>query len=222
MDSKLTWHALLGEEKHKAYFTEMMAFIKDQRSQAKIIYPPDSQVFNAFSSTEFDQVKVVILGQDPYHGPHQSHGLSFSVPIGVKIPPSLRNIYKALSHDFADFVIPQHGCLQSWADQGVFLLNTVLTVEQGKAHSHAKIGWETFTDKVIETINEYSDGVIFLLWGSHAQRKGALIDQQKHHVLNAVHPSPLSAYRGFFECAHFVQTNKILLESERTPINWQV
>ena len=222
MDSKLTWHALLGEEKHKAYFTEMMAFIKDQRSQAKIIYPPDSQVFNAFSCTEFDQIKVVILGQDPYHGPHQSHGLSFSVPIGVKIPPSLRNIYKALSHDFADFVVPQHGCLQGWADQGVFLLNTVLTVEQGKAHSHAKIGWETFTDKVIETISDYSDGVIFLLWGSHAQRKAALIDLQKHHVLNAVHPSPLSAYRGFFECAHFVQTNKILLESERTPINWQV
>lgn len=222
MDSKLTWHALLGEEKHKAYFTEMMAFIKEQRSQAKIIYPPDSQVFNAFSCTEFDQIKVVILGQDPYHGPHQSHGLSFSVPIGVKIPPSLRNIYKALSHDFADFVVPQHGCLQGWADQGVFLLNTVLTVEQGKAHSHAKIGWETFTDKVIETISDYSDGVIFLLWGSHAQRKAALIDLQKHHVLNAVHPSPLSAYRGFFECAHFVQTNKILLESGRTPINWQV
>ena len=222
MDTKLTWHALLGEEKRKPYFTEMMAFIKDQRSQAKIIYPPESQVFNAFTCTEFDQVKVVILGQDPYHGPHQSHGLSFSVPIGVKIPPSLRNIYKALAHDFTDFVIPQHGCLQGWADQGVFLLNTVLTVEQGKAHSHAKIGWETFTDKVIGSINEYSDGVIFLLWGSHAQRKSALIDQKKHYVLNAVHPSPLSAYRGFFECAHFEKTNIILLKSGRTPINWQV
>ncbi|WP_166424401.1 uracil-DNA glycosylase [Paraglaciecola sp. 20A4] len=222
MDTKLTWHALLGEEKRKPYFTEMMAFIKEQRSQAKIIYPPESQVFNAFTCTEFDQVKVVILGQDPYHGPHQSHGLSFSVPIGVKIPPSLRNIYKALAHDFTDFVIPQHGCLQGWADQGVFLLNTVLTVEQGKAHSHAKIGWETFTDKVIGSINEYSDGVIFLLWGSHAQRKSALIDQKKHYVLNAVHPSPLSAYRGFFECAHFEKTNTILLKSGRTPINWQV
>ncbi|MEH6709959.1 MAG: uracil-DNA glycosylase [Paraglaciecola polaris] len=222
MTSRLTWQNLLSAEKHKAYYIEMMRFIRAQRDSGKVIYPLESDVFNAFTCTEFNQIKVVILGQDPYHGPTQAHGLSFSVQDGVKPPPSLKNIYKALAHDFPNFVVPTHGCLQSWAQQGVFLLNTVLTVEQGKAHSHAKIGWQRFTDTVIKTISEYNEGVIFLLWGSHAQQKSVLINEHKHHVLTAVHPSPLSAYRGFFECGHFVKTNNILLASARAPINWQV
>jgi len=217
-----TWQTLLGEEKRQAYFTHMMDFIASERASGKVIYPAAEDVFNAFSCTEFNQIKVVILGQDPYHGPNQAHGLSFSVQKGVKTPPSLKNMYKALQHDFPDFILPEHGCLQSWAEQGVFLLNTVLTVEQGKAHSHAKIGWERFTDKVIALINEHAQDVVFLLWGSHAQKKAGLIDASKHHILTAAHPSPLSAYRGFFECGHFAQTNQILIDSGRTPINWQI
>lgn len=222
MTQAVTWHTLLGEEKQQAYFTAMMDFIASERANGKVVYPAAKDVFNAFSCTEFNQIKVVILGQDPYHGPNQAHGLSFSVQKGVKTPPSLKNMYKALQHDFPDFVVPEHGCLQSWAEQGVFLLNTVLTVEQGKAHSHAKIGWERFTDKVIALINEHAQDVVFLLWGSHAQKKAGLIDASKHHILTAAHPSPLSAYRGFFECGHFAQTNQILLGSGRTPINWQI
>lgn len=217
-----TWQILLGEEKRQAYFTHMMDFIASERASGKVIYPAAEDVFNAFSCTEFNQIKVVILGQDPYHGPNQAHGLSFSVQKGVKTPPSLKNMYKALQHDFPDYILPEHGCLQSWAEQGVFLLNTVLTVEQGKAHSHAKIGWERFTDKVIALINEHAQDVVFLLWGSHAQKKAGLIDASKHHILTAAHPSPLSAYRGFFECGHFAQTNQILIDSGRTPINWQI
>ncbi|ABG42079.1 Uracil-DNA glycosylase [Paraglaciecola sp. T6c] len=222
MTQAATWHTLLGEEKQQAYFTDMMNFIASERANGKVVYPAAKDVFNAFSCTEFNQIKVVILGQDPYHGPNQAHGLSFSVQKGVKTPPSLKNMYKALQHDFPDFVVPEHGCLQSWAEQGVFLLNTVLTVEQGKAHSHAKIGWERFTDKVIALINEHAQDVVFLLWGSHAQKKAGLIDASKHHILTAAHPSPLSAYRGFFECGHFAQTNQILLDSGRTPIKWQI
>ena len=221
MTQAATWQTLLGEEKRQAYFTHMMDFIASERASGKVIYPAAEDVFNAFSCTEFNQIKVVILGQDPYHGPNQAHGLSFSVQKGVKTPPSLKNMYKALQHDFPDFILPEHGCLQSWTEQGVFLLNTVLTVEQGKAHSHAKIGWERFTDKVIALINEHAQGVVFLLWGSHAQKKAGLIDASKHHILTAAHPSPLSAYRGFFECGHFAQTNQILIDSGRTPINWQ-
>ncbi len=222
MTQAATWQTLLGEEKRQAYFTHMMDFIASERASGKVIYPAAEDVFNAFSCTEFNQIKVVILGQDPYHGPNQAHGLSFSVQKGVKTPPSLKNMYKALQHDFPDFILPEHGCLQSWAEQGVFLLNTVLTVEQGKAHSHAKIGWERFTDKVIALINEHAQDVVFLLWGSHAQKKAGLIDASKHHILTAAHPSPLSAYRGFFECGHFAQTNQILIDSGRTPINWQI
>lgn len=222
MTQAVTWHTLLGEEKQQAYFIDMMNFIASERANGKVIYPAAEDVFNAFSCTEFNQIKVVILGQDPYHGPNQAHGLSFSVQKGVKIPPSLKNMYKALQHDFPDFIVPEHGCLQSWAEQGVFLLNTVLTVEQGKAHSHAKIGWDRFTDKVIALINEHAQDVVFLLWGSHAQKKAGLIDASKHHILTAAHPSPLSAYRGFFECGHFAQTNQILIDSGRTPINWQI
>ncbi|GAC26048.1 MAG: uracil-DNA glycosylase [Alteromonadaceae bacterium] len=222
MTQAATWQTLLGEEKRQAYFTHMMDFIASERASGKVIYPAAEDVFNAFSCTEFNQIKVVILGQDPYHGPNQAHGLSFSVQKGVKTPPSLKNMYKALQHDFPDYILPEHGCLQSWAEQGVFLLNTVLTVEQGKAHSHAKIGWERFSDKVIALINEHAQDVVFLLWGSHAQKKAGLIDTSKHHILTAAHPSPLSAYRGFFECGHFAQTNQILIDSGRTPINWQI
>ena len=179
-------------------------------------------MFSAFQATEFDKVKVVILGQDPYHGPGQAHGLCFSVKHGIKTPPSLRNMYKELQQSVPGFEIPAHGNLQSWAEQGVLLLNTVLTVEQGKAHSHSKIGWEQFTDKVIEVLNQHANGLVFMLWGSHAHKKGAHIDTQKHHVLKTTHPSPLSAHRGFLGCGHFIHCNQLLEEQGLSPINWQV
>lgn len=177
-------------------------------------------MFNAFRYTEFNQVKVVILGQDPYHGPNQAHGLSFSVRPGIPAPPSLMNMYKELANDIPGFTIPQHGCLQSWAEQGVLLLNTVLTVEAGQAHSHANLGWETFTDRVISALNEKRDGIVFLLWGAHAQRKGSIIDTQRHHVLKSPHPSPLSAHRGFLGCRHFSKTNQFLIQQGQSPIDW--
>ena len=216
------WADILNEEKQQPYFQQIVQFVDAERAAGKTIYPPKQDVFNAFEITELDKVKVVILGQDPYHGPNQAHGLCFSVQLGVKTPPSLVNIYKELASDISGFTIPQHGFLQSWADQGVLLLNTVLTVEQGQAHSHAKIGWEQFTDVVIQQLNKHCDGLVFLLWGSHGQKKGAVIDRQKHHVLSAPHPSPLSAYRGFFGCKHFSQTNQILQQQGETAINWQV
>jgi len=216
------WAGILNEEKQQPYFQQIVQFVDAERAAGKTIYPPKQDVFNAFEITELDKVKVVILGQDPYHGPNQAHGLCFSVQLGVKTPPSLVNIYKELASDISGFTIPQHGFLQSWADQGVLLLNTVLTVEQGQAHSHAKIGWEQFTDVVIQQLNKHCDGLVFLLWGSHGQKKGAVIDRQKHHVLSAPHPSPLSAYRGFFGCKHFSQTNQILQQQGETAINWQV
>jgi len=217
----MKWCDVLGEEKTQGYFKETLAFVQQQREAGKNIYPPQSEVFNAFKLTEFEQVKVVILGQDPYHQPNQAHGLCFSVRPGVRIPPSLANIYKELATDINGFVIPQHGFLQSWAQQGVLLLNTVLTVEQGKAHSHANTGWERFTDKVIAQLNQYRQGVVFLLWGSHAQKKGRLIDRSKHHVLHAPHPSPLSAHRGFLGCHHFSQANQLLAAQGLSPIDWQ-
>ncbi|MDP5032996.1 MAG: uracil-DNA glycosylase [Paraglaciecola sp.] len=217
-----TWEALLAAEKQHAYFQHIITYVAAQRAAGKCIFPAQADVFNAFKVTEINKVKVVILGQDPYHGPKQAHGLSFSVLPGVKPPPSLANIYKELLNDVTGFALPSHGYLQSWAEQGVLLLNTVLTVEQGKAHSHSKIGWERFTDKVIELLNEHTCGTVFLLWGSHAQKKGAAIDANKHHVLHAPHPSPLSAYRGFFGCKHFSQTNQLLLEQGKSAINWQV
>lgn len=215
-----TWQQLIEQQQQQPYLQQTLEFVEQQRAVGKTIYPPEQEVFSAFSLTPLDQVKVVILGQDPYHGPNQAHGLSFSVQPGVKIPPSLRNIYKELTTDIPGFIAPEHGCLTAWAEQGVLLINTVLTVEAGKAHSHAKLGWETFTDKVIATINEQCQGVVFLLWGSHAQKKGAKIDSQRHHILTAVHPSPLSAYRGFFGCKHFSQTNTLLAQQGKTPINW--
>jgi uracil-DNA glycosylase len=217
-----TWADILDQEKQQPYFVRMMQFIQTERAANKTIYPPSEDVFNAFNLTELAKVKVVILGQDPYHGPDQAHGLSFSVKLGVKTPPSLVNIYKELASDIPHFTIPQHGFLQSWAEQGVLLLNTVLTVEQAQAHSHAKIGWEQFTDTVIQQLSDHCDGLVFLLWGSHAQKKGAVIDNLKHHVLSAPHPSPLSAYRGFLGCKHFSHTNDLLKQQGKRPIIWQV
>ncbi|MFT2089998.1 uracil-DNA glycosylase [Paraglaciecola sp. 2405UD69-4] len=216
------WADVLAQEQQQPYFQDIMQYVEDERAAGKTIYPLAEDVFNGFSLTEFDKVKVVILGQDPYHGPKQAHGLSFSVLPGVKIPPSLGNIYKELATDIEGFSIPQHGCLDSWAQQGVLLLNTVLTVQEGKAHSHSKIGWERFTEYVIKQLSLKHTGLVFLLWGSHAQKKGDVIDKQKHHILQAPHPSPLSAYRGFFGCQHFSQTNKILQQQNKTVINWQL
>ncbi len=216
------WQEVLGPVKRADFFQQLMARIDAERAAGKAIYPPASEVFNALTLTPLDNVKVVILGQDPYHGPGQAHGLCFSVQSGVKTPPSLVNIYKELAQDIEGFHVPEHGNLTAWAEQGVLLLNTVLTVEQGKAHSHAKWGWETFTDAVIKSVNDTQHGVVFLLWGSHAQKKGQNIDTQKHYVLNAPHPSPLSAHRGFLGCRHFSQTNTLLSQQGKTPVNWQV
>ena len=222
MGASLTWQDVIGAEKQQEYFQQTLAFVEQERAAGKVVYPPAQDVFNAFRATEFGDVKVVIIGQDPYHGPNQAHGLCFSVLPGVKTPPSLVNMYKELAQDIEGFQIPQHGYLQSWAEQGVLLLNTVLTVEQGKAHSHSKTGWETFTDKVIEALNQHQSGVVFLLWGAHAQKKGRFIDRDKHFVLAGPHPSPLSAHRGFFGCRHFSQTNQILQQQGKPMIEWRL
>ncbi|TDB61008.1 uracil-DNA glycosylase [Photorhabdus khanii] len=220
MSASLTWHDVIGNEKKQPYFLDTLAYVAKERQAGKTIYPPQQDVFNAFRYTELADIKVVILGQDPYHGPNQAHGLSFSVQPGIPAPPSLVNMYKELVSDIPGFQNPNHGCLISWAKQGVLLLNTVLTVERGNAHSHANLGWETFTDKVIAAINEHRSGVVFLLWGSHAQKKGNFIDTNKHHVLKAPHPSPLSAHRGFFGCKHFSKANELLEKQGMAPINW--
>ncbi|WP_105167576.1 uracil-DNA glycosylase [Pseudoalteromonas sp. T1lg23B] len=217
-----TWQSVLGQEKQQAYFQETLNYVAQRRNEGVTVYPPHEQIFEAFKVTPFEQVKVVILGQDPYHGPNQAHGLCFSVLPGVKPPPSLANMYKELAQDIEGFSIPNHGYLLPWAEQGVLLLNTVLTVEQGQAHSHKKLGWERFTDVVIEQLNAHSDGIVFLLWGAHAQKKGKNIDKQRHHVLHAPHPSPLSVHRGFYGCQHFSKTNQLLQEMGKQPINWQV
>lgn len=217
-----TWTEALGEEKQQPYFQHILDTVRAERESGQIIYPPATDVFNAFKATEFNQVKVVILGQDPYHGAGQAHGLAFSVQQGVRIPPSLQNIYKELSTDIAGFQIPKHGNLQHWAEQGVLLLNTVLTVREGQAHSHAALGWETFTDKVIRQLADHRENLVFILWGSHAQKKGAFIDRNRHLVLTAVHPSPLSAARGFFGSKPFSQTNHYLQQHGLSPIDWQV
>lgn len=216
------WRDVIGVEKTQPYFQETVEYVRREREQGKVIYPPAADVFNAFKFTEFDQVKVVILGQDPYHGPNQAHGLCFSVLPGVPAPPSLVNIYKELARDLPDFQVPNHGYLASWAQQGVLLLNTVLTVEAGKAHSHASLGWETFTDRVIAALDAQRSGIVFLLWGAHAQKKGRIIDRQRHHVLTAPHPSPLSAHRGFIGCGHFSQTNALLCAQGLSPIDWHL
>lgn len=216
-----TWDDVIGDEQQQPYFKQTLTYVAEQRAEGKVIFPPESAVFNAFNSTPFAQVKVVILGQDPYHGPDQAHGLCFSVLPGIKTPPSLVNIYKELVQDIDGFTVPQHGYLQSWAEQGVLLLNTVLTVEQGKAHSHAKTtGWEAYTDKVIAALDQRDTGIVFLLWGAHAQKKGRFIDRTKHYVLEAPHPSPLSAHRGFLGCQHFSKANQWLVEQGVAPIVW--
>ncbi|WP_284217420.1 uracil-DNA glycosylase [Agaribacter marinus] len=218
----MQWQDIIGEEKRQTYFVDLLRFIEQERVSGKIVYPPNTDVFNAFKYTTPQNLKVVILGQDPYHGPNQAHGLCFSVLKGNKVPPSLRNIYKELATDIDGFSIPNHGELTSWANQGVLLLNSVMTVRQGEANSHKGRGWEVFTDSVISKLSRNFDNLVFLLWGSPAQKKAALIDGNKHHVLRSVHPSPLSAHRGFFGCKHFSQTNEILTKTDRDPINWHL
>lgn len=216
-----SWKERLQHEFTKPYFQQIITFLKTEKASGKIIYPPGGLIFNAFLQTPFNEVKVVILGQDPYHGPGQAHGLSFSVPDNVKPPPSLVNIFKELQQDVG-LPIPQNGNLTSWAKQGVLLLNAVLTVSARDAASHAKIGWMHFTDAVIKTISQQKEGVIFLLWGKFAHDKQGLIDETKHYVLKAAHPSPFSADKGFFGCKHFSKTNKLLIQQAKTPIDWQV
>lgn len=218
----MNWQTLIEQQKQQAYFQQIEHNLKQERLDGKVIYPPQENIFAAFDVTPFDQVKVVILGQDPYHGPGQAHGLSFSVQPGVKIPPSLRNMYKELALEFPNYMTPTHGNLLSWAEQGVLLLNSVLTVREGEPNSHQKWGWGTFTDNMISALNEHREGLVFLLWGAFAQKKQALIDTKKHHVLTAVHPSPLSASRGFFGCDHFIQTNALLKKQNKSVINWQI
>ncbi|OMO21958.1 uracil-DNA glycosylase [Vibrio lentus] len=220
MSAPKTWESIINDEREKEYFQSVLAFVEQQRNSGKTVYPLQEQVFSAFDMTPFESVRVVILGQDPYHGANQAHGLAFSVLPGVKIPPSLRNMYKELAQDIEGFEIPSHGYLDTWASQGVLMLNTVLTVEEAKAHSHAKCGWETFTDTIIAELNQRSEPIIFLLWGAHAQKKGQAIDADKHHVLVAPHPSPLSARRGFFGCQHFSMTNELLSSINQQPIDW--
>ncbi len=211
------WQAKLADEFNQAYMVSLQAFLASQSDVS--VYPEESLYLAALNQTSFEKVKVVILGQDPYHGEGQAHGLSFSVKPGTKIPPSLVNMYKELQQDLG--IKPaNHGYLKAWAEQGVLLLNSVLTVEAGKAGSHQNKGWETFTDKIIALLNEQKQGVVFLLWGSYAQQKGRFIDRQTHCVLEAVHPSPLSAYRGFFGCGHFSKTNEYLRQQGKHPIEW--
>ncbi len=214
-----SWLAVVGDEFDKPYMTQLKAFLLAEKNAGKIIYPAAANWFNALNTTPFDQVEVVILGQDPYHGPGQAHGLCFSVLPGVPAPPSLQNMFKELNSDLG-IPISRHGYLQHWAEQGVLLLNSVLTVEQGRAGSHQGRGWETFTDACIAHLNREREGLVFLLWGSYAQKKGQLIDRKRHLVLEAQHPSPLSSHRGFFGCKHFSRANEYLQRSGKNPIDW--
>lgn len=218
----LSWHDVIGAEKAQPYFQQTIDAVKQARAAGEVIYPPEADVFSAFKLTDFANLKVVIIGQDPYHGPNQAHGLSFSVRPGVAIPPSLRNMYKELALEYPNFQMPKHGCLESWANQGVLLLNTVLTVVANQPNSHRHLGWEQFTDNVIKAISFKAEPVVFLLWGSHAMKKQKLIDGRKHHILTAPHPSPLSAHRGFLGCGHFAAANQWLTAQGKTAIEWQV
>jgi len=215
------WLEHLSQEFNAEYMQTLSGFLRAEKAAKKVIYPQGSHIFAALNTTPLDSVKVVLLGQDPYHGPNQAHGLSFSVPQGVPPPPSLKNIYKELCDDL-NLTIPTHGNLRYWAEQGVLLLNSVLTVEQSLAGSHQGRGWEQFTDKVIEVINQQRNSVVFLLWGAYAQKKGQVIDGTRHLVLKAPHPSPLSVHRGFFGCKHFSQTNAYLLQTAQAEIDWQI
>lgn len=215
------WLNALATEFSKPYMQRLKDFLLEEQ-KLHTVFPPNSSIFAAFDHTPFDQVKVVILGQDPYHDIGQAHGLSFSVPEGIAIPPSLRNIYKELAADIPDFQIPAHGNLTKWADQGVLLLNATLTVRAHQAGSHQNKGWEEFTNAAIQQLSEQRSGIVFLLWGRFAKNKLPLIDTTKHHVLFSAHPSPLSAYQGFFGCKHFTQTNLLLQAQGLQPIDWQV
>ncbi|WP_053406521.1 uracil-DNA glycosylase [Persicobacter sp. CCB-QB2] len=215
---KNDWSSVLQEEFQKAYFNDLKAFVQEEYSK-EIIFPHPDYIFNAFNRCAFKDTKVVILGQDPYHGPGQAHGLSFSVLDGVAFPPSLRNIFKELKRDL-DIDPPFSGNLERWTDQGVLLLNATLTVRQGKAGSHQKKGWETFTDAVIQKIAEEKEGVVFMLWGAFAQKKSSMIDENKHYILSSVHPSPLSAHRGFIGNEHFSLANKYLDNRGESVIQW--
>ena len=223
MDVKIeeSWKKILKDEFDKIYFQQIVTFLKTEKSAGRIIYPPGQLIFNAFDKTPFSEVKVVLLGQDPYHNKGQAHGLSFSVPGGVTKPPSLINIFKELETDLG--IAPsQNGNLEKWAMQGVLLLNASLTVRQNEPGSHSKIGWLQFTDNIISKISEQKKGVVFLLWGKFAQDKQALIDETKHYVLKAAHPSPFSADKGFFGCRHFSKTNELLAIQGKEPINWKL
>jgi len=216
------WLEALQQEFEKPYMKALKSFLLDEKQKGFTVYPKNADIFNAFNHTPLNKVKVVILGQDPYHGVGQAHGLSFSVQKGMAIPPSLKNIYKELAEEFPSFKTPSHGNLTSWADQGVLLLNATLTVRAHQAGAHQNKGWEIFTDHVIATLSEKKKGLVFLLWGKYAQQKQSLIDTSKHHILTAAHPSPFSAYNGFFGCNHFIQTNKLLENDGLAPINWQI
>ena len=222
MDVKIeqSWKEALAGEFGKPYFAELVNFLRQEKAAGKVIYPPGSQIFRAFDLTPVQNVKVVILGQDPYHGPGQAHGLSFSVPSGVPAPPSLKNIFKEIETDLG-VRMSGHPNLESWARQGVLLLNAVLTVRAAEAASHSRIGWQEFTDAVIKYISDNCEGVVFMLWGNFARGKSELIDHSRHCVLEAAHPSPL-ARGAFFGCRHFSQANNYLLSTSRTPINWQL
>ncbi|WP_119079365.1 uracil-DNA glycosylase [Chitinophaga alhagiae] len=223
MDVKIesSWKEVLKDEFQKAYFEQIAMFLKHEKALGKTIYPPGSLIFNAFDKTPFDRVKVVILGQDPYHGPGQAHGLCFSVQKGVKPPPSLVNIYKELNKDIG-LPMPETGDLTPWAESGVLLLNAMLTVRDGEPASHSKIGWESFTDAVIRKVSDGKEGVVFMLWGKFAQDKQVLIDGTRHYILKAAHPSPFSADKGFFGCRHFSKANELLIKQGKEPVNWQL
>jgi uracil-DNA glycosylase len=216
------WLKILGEEFEKDYMKSLKAFLLAEKQSGYAVYPKGADIFNAFNHTTFDKVKVIILGQDPYHGDGQAHGLSFSVQKGVTIPPSLKNIYKEMETDIVNFKVPSHGNLTKWADEGVLLLNATLTVRAHEAGSHQGKGWEIFTDHVITRLSEEKNGLIFLLWGKYAQNKMLLIDVNKHKVLVAAHPSPFSAYNGFFGCRHFSTTNDLLVAQGKEPVDWQI
>jgi uracil-DNA glycosylase len=215
------WKAALSEEFYEPYMADIKAFLLEERRRGAVVYPEASRIFHAFDATPFDAVKVVILGQDPYHGPGQAHGLSFSVPDGVPHPPSLQNIFKEVRDDVGA-PIPASGNLEGWARQGVLLLNAMLTVRAHEAASHSKIGWQRFTDAAIRRLSEWREGLVFLLWGRFAQDKAALIDRSRHHILTAPHPSPLSAHRGFFGCRHFSQANERLERGGVAPVDWDL
>jgi uracil-DNA glycosylase len=224
MDVKISseWKKSLENEFKEAYFHDLVEFLKTEKSSKQVVYPPGPLIFNAFNLTDLDQVKVVIIGQDPYHGPNQAHGLSFSVQKGIPAPPSLMNIYKEIQNDLGITNLKTKGDLTYWAKQGILLLNATLTVRANQPNSHAGIGWQRFTDKVIQVLNEQCEHLVFMLWGNFAKEKGMHIDTKKHLILKAAHPSPFSADKGFFGCKHFSKTNEYLIKFGKSPIDWMI